>query len=694
MHKIIGLDFETYAVTDLLECGLDNYVNCEFFTVLLAAVAVENESGDIFTEVIDFRQNYNAARERLAAYLDNTELIAAHNAGFEQSVLERLLMPEPASRFLDTAVMARAAGAAGKLEAAAPQLLGVDKVETGYELIKLFSIPGEYQARVMRGEFDDQIVTDNPEKWAEFKYYCGVDAELSLRLASLLERDFTEKERENCAVTMNMNAAGWHVDMDLVDQMQARYDHNVEEAVDDFRLQCGEPDLNLSSFPQLQAWCEERGVRATSFDDASVKKLLVKLRKEAMLPNRTQEQVDATAQVIMMLETKQVVGGSSLKKLLTISNRVSDDFRLRDSYLHIGAGATYRTSGRGVQMQNLPRLYGAGDDISHVDTWTNDMMAHNLRQVFTAGVPGGKLIVGDFSSVESRGLAWLAGEAWKLQAYFDGRGIYEELASQKFNVPVDAVTKPQRTFGKVGELSCGYGAGAGAVKDFAEKMGVMLSEDDARDLVYGWRDVCPKTVVLWENLDTAIRQAALGNTTRMLLPYGSLEFIPIPAPKSLQEQVGALTSTSVRINLHVNGIAGPYVSRVIHGLYRRGKNICYFKPSERKTGDLWSASFTNPKTKRSQFYSLYGGKLAGLLTQSLCREIFFDSLRDVAAFVDKHDNLKLVGQFHDEMVVEWAPDMVMDLPRVERELTELMSTTWLPGFPLTAEIKSAYRYIK
>ena len=693
-HKIIGLDFETYAVTDLLEAGLDNYTQCEFFSVLLAAVAYENEYGDVVVDVLDFREDYARCRERLADYINNATFIAAHNAGFEQACLDRLFLPQPATKFLDTAVMARAAGAAGKLEAAGPQLLGIDKVETGFALIKLFSIPGEYQTRVMKGDFDDEIIKDHPEQWTEFKFYCGVDAQLSLRLALWLDEWFPDKERANTAVTMDMNSTGWHVDMDLVEAMQARYDINVSNAVFDFRVSCDEPDLNLSSFPQLQAWCAKRGVKATSFDEASVKKLKVKLQKLAAKPDRTPQEIEDTAQVLMMLDTKQILGGSSLKKLLTISNRVSDDNRLRDSYLHIGAGATFRTSGRGVQMQNLPRLHGGGDDVTDVSAWSNDQLAHNLRQVFTAANPQGRLFVGDFSSVESRGLAWLSGEAWKLAAYDLGRGIYEELAAKKFGVDAGSVSKEQRTFGKVGELSCGYGAGPVAVKDFAEKMGVMLSESDARDLVFGWRDACPKTVVFWDRLNSAIRQASAGNSCMVSVPNGHLSFTPISAPESLQEQVGLLTDTSVFIELFVDGIEGPYFTRLIHGLYQRGKNICYYKPSERKTGDLWSPTFVNPKTKQLQYYSVYGGKLAGLLTQSLCREIFFDSLRSVHKEVGKHDNLKLVGQFHDEIVVEWSPDPVMDQPKTKHMLESLMSTTVLPWFPLAAEVHAAYRYIK
>jgi DNA polymerase len=402
-------------------------------------------------------------------------------------------------------------------------------------------------------------------------------------------------------------------------------------------------------------------------------------------------------QVYYMLKTKQVLGGSSLKKLQTILDTTGTDGRLHDQYLHIGAGATFRTTGRGVQMQNLKRLNGEGDDMAELwldDTeWDNGKLAANLRQVFTASDPAGFLIVGDFSAVESRGLAWQAGEEWKLNAYRMGHDVYKELAVRKFNKPIEQITKPERTFGKVGELSCGYGAGADAVRDFAAKMGVELSEVESAQLVKDWRDADPKTVDYWARLHQALLDVVtLGFPEFVHMPEGNVTISPVPAPESLRKQTGNQDLLSLRIKMHLSD-GTRLLERVIHGTHIVGRNVHYWKPSERKTGELWTDTWMNPKTKRQQPFTVYGGKLAGLLTQSLCREVFFDSLHLVHLWCQDKENVRLVGQFHDEIVLDWVPGPVSFDDTVAM-LQERMTSTILPRFPLAAEIKSAYRYTK
>jgi DNA polymerase len=699
MQRVIGLDFETYAVTDLPTNGLDNYVNCEFFTPLIAAVKYVNNRGVTVREVFDFVRDPEAARGGLWYLVRDPEVrIAAHNAGFEQAVLSRMGMPVPSEKFIDTAVLARAAGAAGKLEAAAPQLLGLDKVETGFNLIKLFSIPGKYQATSGLGDFDPQIVVDHPQEWQEFSRYCQVDADLSYDLAMLLLPLMSDKELANTAVTMDMNNVGWFVDMPLVEEMQRRYLDNVDRAIENFRDLCDAPDLNMSSFPQLQAWCKERGVRASSFDETSVQKMRTSLTKRLEAMGIDEPKRSGFEEVLELLHTKQVMGGSSLKKLQTLIDRVGPGSRLRDSYLHIGAGATYRTSGRGVQMQNLKRLNGQGDDVELLYdpnvSWPNDQLASNLRQVFRASHPNGRLIVGDFSSVESRGLAWQAGETWKLQAYARGEGIYEHQAAKIFNVAYEAVTKQQRQTGKVGELSCGYGAGPEAVQTFAAKMGVELSLQEATLLVKDWRDANGDIVRYWYELDAALKAAVGGIRSTVKIPHGWVQILPVPAPESLREQTHDQDLVSLRVSMILT-TGETVLTRVIHGAHLKGRNIGYWKPSERKTGALWVDRFMNPKTKRVQMYSMYGGKLSGILTQSLCRELFFDSLRSVHDWTRMFSNTLLIGQFHDEIVVEWWPEAGMpDLGVTMQAMEMRMRSTVLPGFPLDAEIKSDFRYTK
>jgi hypothetical protein len=328
--------------------------------------------------------------------------------------------------------------------------------------------------------------------------------------------------------------------------------------------------------------------------------------------------------------------------------------------------------------------------------WTNTDMAENLRQVFTSSDPNGRLIVGDFSSVESRGLAWLANEEWKLDAFRQGLDMYKVGAAKQFGVAYDQVTKDQRTFGKVGELGCGYQAGGGAVRDFAAGMGVDLTEEDAAKIVFDWRDANPKIVKFWERLNNMLLGVVVGGNNYDAMPVGvgyTVVLQTVNTPTSLLDQHPRARS----VMLKVEDLQGrSFLQRVFHGCYQRGRNVGYYKPSDRKTGALWKNHYTDQKTKQVRFYELYGGKLAGILTQSFCRELFFLVLREVHGWSKAHGNLTLIGQFHDEIIVDWVPAIAsVQLDEAVSNLTSLMSD---PGpvvsFPLAAEVHSAYRYIK
>lgn len=712
MVNAIGLDFETYCDVNLPKHGSDRYFSSPNFKVLLASVAT---AGD--TECLDFVCQTQAL-ESLENMLDNDCAIVAHNVDFERHCLERLGIDVDPSRFVDSAMIARAAGASSSLESAAPQLLNTDKMAAGQDLIKLFSIPGKYQPEGSM-VFDDRIVDDNPMEWALFKSYCNLDAELSRGIWQEWGRVITVEEFAYQELTSKMNQVGWHVDMPLVQEMQKVFNQNTMQQLTTFQaefdseeartffnpvtdlIEVKEP-LNFNSPIQLKKWCADRGVKATSFDESHVIKLLVALGKKlgTLKPGAPMRQ--GYEAVRQMLLAKQALGGSSLKKLQTIIDLTNSDDILRNQYKHAGAGQTLRTSGQGVQMQNLKRLGSDIRDMSTVFTdpnmWSNEDLANNLRQVFTSRHEQGELIVGDFSSVESRGLAYLAGAEWKLEAFRAGKDMYKVLAEKIFSISYNAITKSQRSTGKVGELSCGYGAGAGAVHSFAQGMGVNMSEQEAGVLVQDWRRTNPEVVALWDTLHNMLLNAVrTGNMQQHELPNDNLTLIIVstPSPASLQKQVGS--DATVR-TLHILVKQGSRVvmRRIFHGCYMRGRNIGYFKPTSRKTGDLWANHTTDQKTKQIKFYSVYGGKLAGILTQSFCREIFFRVLKDVAAWVDAHPNMLLVGQFHDEIVLDWWPmEGGISLVDARDVLTMLMSQ---PGsfkkFPLAAEVHSDYRYIK
>lgn len=682
---MIGLDYETYCEVDLPKRGLDQYVNHPSFRVLLASIAFED--GTVLR--LDFVADYDEARRLLSHELGKGGIIAAHNAGFERAVTRALGINVASSRFRDSAVVARCHGFAGKLEHAAAQMLpGKKKMDVGTRLIKKFSMGEHYPTY--------EEVRDDPD-WILFGDYCDVDAELSLEIMQKFGGKLISVEHMYESMTQDMNDAGWHVDLKAVQQMLDRYEENKELALQEFRAKHDpEGELNFASPIQLNAWCQARGVNTVSLDEEHVDDYLRRVRKQLEKPDLKPERRTKYEEVIDLLETKRVIGGSSLKKLQVILNTTGPDGRLRNQYMHVGAGQTFRTSGRGVQMQNLKRLSTIRDmnELYYLDEeWTNDDLAENLRQVFTATHPKGKLIVGDFSSVEARGLAYLAGQEDTINEFHAGKDLYKVQAAKIFDVPYSEVTKEQRRTGKVGVLACGYQAGGGAVQSFAKGMGVEMTEAEAVKLVSDWRAANPMIVQLWEKLDALLGSAVDGTPHRADLGY-DLDILlePIETPASLKKQHPGSQSIAMKLRDKHGDLV---LYRVFHGCYRRGRSICYYKP-EAKNGELWSGNYTDPKTKRRTFYSIYGGKLSGILTQSMCREIFFRVMRGVDMWVSKEPTLTLIGQFHDELVFDWDPSKgPLSLTNAIRNIEELMSDEGVfDKFPLAAEVKADYRYTK
>jgi hypothetical protein len=696
--KLVGLDFETYGAVSLPDHGLERYASDPSFLPLIASVTQLNNYGG--KDTTRYTLWDGTGREALAAHLTG-RIVCAHNAGFEKRVNQWLGIDSLVEDYIDSAVLARAMGAAGKLEAAAPQLLNSDKLEDGWRLIKLFSIPSKEQLEEGDRAFDPNLIVKHAQDWETFGVYCDLDSVLSLDLVlrAIRERFYSEQEQEYHQVTMSMNEIGWPVDVATVEEMQRRYLENQEVELEKFRQECDAAELNLNSLPQLKAWCLDRGIKATSFDEDHVAKLLVRIEKKMETLQLDDPKLKDYGQVARMLRTKQILGGSSLKKLKVILNTTSEDGRLRDQYLHIGAGQTWRTTGRSVQMQNLKRLGGEGDDmleLEDMDTeWDNDKLARNLRQVFTSAHPKGRLIVGDFSSVESRGLAWWANAHWKLDAYRQGKDMYKVLAADQFGVGYDRVTKDQRTFGKVGELSCGYQAAGGAVQSFAAGMGVTLTEAEAATVVSDWRRINPEVVSLWALLDDTLRGGLHHQSYSAQVGWHwTVEVCWAVTPDSLL----AIDKHAQSLLVVVRDDRGKeFMRRIFHGVYERGRSLCYYKPTERKSGPVWVNHFKDPKTKQVRFYNIYGGKLAGILTQSLCRQMFFASLLPTYRWAKMTDNVDLIGQFHDEIVLDWRPGTTgssVTLDGAKQALNHFMSQTTLRGFPLAAEIKDDYRYTK
>ena len=687
-HSIYALDYETYCDVSIKDVGLDNYVNHPSFQPLIAKLYYETGTEKVkrlfyLMEDTPGGPQWNDLHDYL-----NYNTVAAHNSEFEARVSSRFMPDMKSVMWIDTAVISRHLGGSSALEKAAVQFLPVNKVEAGKALIKKFC---------MGGLKTFEQYTKDPD-WSTFEHYCEIDARLSWDLAQY--HSLSSDEISFNSITTAMNRTGWYVDVAEVQLMQELADKNKADALALFQHEHDpKGELNLNSLKQMKEWCLARGVRASSFSEDTVVKLLAKFAKREETHGLTEGQKD----VRFMLQTKLELGGSSLSKLDVIKRLVSEDGRLRDQYMHAGAGQSMRTSGRGVQMQNLKRLTNKlnMDDRVALAQANNDALASNIRQLFKAEHPEGQLIVGDFSAVESRGLAYLADEKWKLDEFRKGRDLYKVLAAKKYSVAYEDVDSEMRRFGKVGELSCGYGAGAGAVRNFAAGMGIELTDQEAQEIVTGWRGVNTTIVDFWAKLDEALH-IAVGSQQTATLPLAGglyeLYVTPMEAPVSLL----AMHPGAVSLQLSVRHSAHReiYMQRYFMGCHMVGNNIGYYKPNETIAGKPWKNTFRDPKTGQTKRFTIYGGKLAGILTQSFCRELFFRVLHTVS-YEMAHPNLKLIGQFHDEIVLEWSPvetaevqEHVISLEYAVKKLKMLMSDSPVPNFPLAAEVKYDHRYTK
>ena len=695
------LDFETWSPEDLLKRGVHNYMRHPKTKALCASYqkvrvapngskpAVRYGNGDLFLQ----KPHVDKQEWEKLFSLVNSSVLVAHNLEFEWLMLRRMARElgyyfKPLG-LVDTAALSQALGLGRSLRQAGA-MVGASKLDEDGSLIATFSTGPEMTP--------DELI--NHPRYGDLLDYCAQDVEVTTQLLSRFDVDLMQRESDRLEAALLMNDTGWPVDMDSVRSMKAMADINKEEAFQAFlRDYPDTPETFFGSAKQLRQFTRDRGIVMDSFDEQHVTAMVRKLEAQRLTSENEE-------QVLDMLYIKQLLGGSGLSKLDVIERMIGDDDRLRGQYMHIGAGQSYRTTGVGVQMQNLKRLPPQFADLPHAlkiwekegrpdYRWTNDNLGKNLRQVFNVKEPG-RLIVGDFSSVESRALAWVAGAEWKLAEFRRGKDMYKVMAARIFHTPYEDVVKAQRQIGKVGELSCGYNAGGPAVQDYGAKMGIELSAVEAADLVRNWRRVNVEIVALWAELDDALRRAVSrpGTSQSVELPHGSITVISSTTLPSINKQHPGAEDLTVFIDM--DGLQ-PF-SRVLRGVYKMGTSLVYHKPSPTKTGPLWRDYYVSAKTKRRVKNTIYGGKLTGIVIQSLCRELFMDIMVAASEWtqsLSSYTGVKLVGQFHDELVLEYTPTTLgIGVVEVAQGLEILMSTCSLPGFPLEAEVAMDRRYIK
>ncbi len=636
MIKTLSVDIETFSSNDLAKCGVYKYVEIEDFEVLLFAYSVNH--GPV--SVIDLVSGEEIPEEIMNALTDDSVQKWAFNANFERVCLSRYL-GYPTGQYLNpdswycTMVWSASIGLPLSLESVG-KVLGLtnQKLKEGKSLIRYFCVPCK-PTKVNGGRIRN-LPVHAPEDWKVFKDYNKRDVEVELGIKERLTKfPLLDKEWRHYHQDQLINDCGIALDREFVEQAircddLAREQH-LEEAKKTTALE------NPNSPMQLKEWLNDQGLKIESL-----------AKKEVEEAIKT-----ATGKVERALELRQELSKSSVKKYEAMQNVVGSDGRARGLIQFYGASRTGRYSGRLIQVQNLPRNYltnleearelvkaGQHEAIELLFGSTSNTLSELIR---TAFIPkeGHRFLVVDFSAIEARVLAWLAGEEWRMTAFESGKDIYCESASQMFGVPVvkHGVNGELRQKGKVAELACGYGGSVGALKAMgALEMG--LEKSELQQLVDDWRESSPNIVELWWAVDRCAKDTIKG-----------------------------------RMRTETHGIVFSYQSGILFIQLPSGRKLAYCKPriGENRFGGE-SIEFEGIGTgNKWQVLETYGAKLVENITQAIARDILAEAmyrLRDYRIVMHVHDEIIIEGpnngpglaDIRDIMIKapSWAKGLVLD----------------------------------
>ena len=532
--QTLSIDLETYSDQPLVKTGVYRYVESPDFEILLFAYSVDG--GPV--QQIDLACGEKIPPTILAALEDDKVTKWAFNANFERICLSRFL-GYPAGDYLEpdswkcSMVWAAYMGLPLSLEGAGAVLgLEKQKLAEGKDLIKYFCQP--CAPTKTNGQRTRNLPEHAPDKWQAFKKYNirDVETEMSIQ-ARLLKYPVPDSVWEEYHLDQEINDRGVGLDMALVRQaiqMDGRSRSELTQAMKELTSLD-----NPNSVQQMKQWLADNGVETDTLGKKTVAELLK----------------TAPPQLQKVLTLRQQLAKSSVKKYQAMETAVCADGRARGMFQFYGANRTGRWAGRIIQMQNLPQNHlddlsearglvrtGGFDALEMLYEDVPDTLSQLIR---TAFVPqeNRKFIVADFSAIEARVIAWLAGEKWRQDVFAEGKDIYCASASQMFGVPVEkhGVNGHLRQKGKIAELALGYGGSVGALKAMgALEMG--LSEDELPALVSAWRQANPKIVQFWWAVDHAVMDAVTRKTTTkthgiIFSARNGMLFITLPSGRSL-----------------------------------------------------------------------------------------------------------------------------------------------------------------
>ena len=655
--KRLGIDIETFSSRDIKKVGVYAYADAPDFEVLLFAYKADDDP----VKIIDLAQGEELPAEILQALFDPHVLKTAYNANFEMTCLTRWLGREmDPAQWSCTSVLALTLGLPGYLAGVAGALHFPEdkqKMKVGKRLIDYFCKPCKpTKANGMRtrnlppkrqNAEHTELFTDfckDGDDWELFKEYCRQDVVVEQEIRDRLERYLpSPKEHKLWELDQRINNGGILVDMTMVDNA-IRLDYEIRSAaLNDMRRLTGLDNPN--SRDQLKPWLEARlDTKIDSLDKQFVEDTL----KRTNLP----------ADVRETLKLKQLVSKTSVKKYEAMKEARCSDGRIHGLLQFYGASRTGRWAGRLVQVHNLPQNHledldtarqvvrdGDLDTLRMLYDNPSDVLSQLIRTALVAR-PGYEFLVADFSAIEARVIAWLAGEKWRLETFANGGDIYCASASAMFGVPVEkhGQNSHLRQKGKIAELALGYQGSVGALVSMgAARMGI--PEKELAEIVTKWRSASPKIVKMWWDAESAAKQAIR-------------EKKPVPFRRG--------TVFSVESGILFIRLPG-------------GRRIAY--PSPKLVEDeKGKASITYMGTDQTSKgwcrLETYGGKLVENIVQATAR----DCLADAMLRLDEA-GYRIRMHVHDEVIIE-APAGKEKL----EDITAIMATnsSWNRGLPLAA----------
>lgn len=641
----LSIDIETRSGADIGKTGLYRYAQDKDFGILLFAYKLDGAP----VEIVDLEMGETIPGPILTYLSDPAVIKHAYNAAFEWYCLNRAGYHTPLSQWKCTMIHGLYCGYTAGLDATG-KAIGLpqekQKLATGKALIRYFCVP--CRPTKSNGGRTWNLPRHAPEKWRLFKEYCMQDVvtenEILKRLSAF---PVPEAEEKLWQMDIRMNAFGVRVDTELISGALAIDGTSTRNLTEEAVRITGLANPNSTS--QLLQWLTEQGVQMDNLQKATVEE---KLTGETL-----------QAEVRRVLEIRQQLGKTSVKKYTAMQTAKCGDDRIRGLTQFYGANRTGRWAGRLVQMQNLPRNY-----LKTLDYARNLVKAQNyegvrllygnvpdtLSQLIrTAFIPsdGNKFVVADFSAIEARVIAWLAGEQWVNEVFATHGKIYEATASQMFHVPIEKIVKgnPEyslRQKGKVATLALGYQGGTSALIAMgALNMG--LTEEELPDIVTRWRNANPRIRDLWY----AVEETALAAMTTA-------------EPQAMRGLIFRLEGDLL------------YGQSFLTVQLPSGRKLFYPKPflQENRFGKMAIHYYTvGQQTRKWEVDSTYGGKMTENIVQAIARDCLAETLRRVDQL-----GLQVVFHVHDEVIIDAPMDVSVE------QICSLMAepVPWAPGLIL------------